>query len=1624
VFNGLAGWLKQRLQDAGNFQPGGAGHGPAVSQIAQQVPHAVQQFSANPGAAYQQAGQALQGYGNHLAQNPQHNFMGYASRDFLGPMLSGYGQTAAHFGQGLQGQNPYHGSAPQVIGQVGQDALNVASLFPAIRLGRLGLAAAEGGLKGLGAKIGQSALINGGYGAGYGATGAMQQQGAKPLDVLKAAGIGGAAGAGLGVATPLAGAAARGATRGAINVGRAVHAQGEGGFIAGPKATGFIQNKAIKAPDRMPRMEVSDNEAAINRTMLDKMHSTAVGKFQAPLSEVLGHPALYEKYPELASMPVVTKHLPGEGSMAAYDTGKGIIAIDPKRVGDSEAALKTTLLHEIQHAIQTKEGFAPGGNYNAIYGSLQEQRAKLLGQVDTFNTQLRNEATKNRWDYKGSSPLYQELLSKRQAVVDKILKLEGQWGGGIGLRENAHTKYSRTAGEAEARAVSNRQNYTQAELNSGQYNLMGGKITRPIPGGNNPYDTAFTGIDPKQLVVKPPIKPGEKVTASLEHPGLDLNSPILSAKSKQSLAKLDATEAKTEQLLKQQGVKVRSSINGEDRWTRPLPDTGPRPPITAKDIHGNIPKEGDTIRYQGVLGGEGTTKVQWAGPYQAKASGKKFPGQWLGNGILNGSRLPFEIVKGESGSADLGANIGGGKPPTGPRSAAGATPEPGGQPSQFTTRMKQDQRIPAKVRKDLTGNYGPITNADTLKAVTAKINADPEGSLAHVLGKDYKPTTNDHAMAMLLAEQARKEGNYGKMSSILQRVGEEAHSPGQAVQILSQWGKTTPEGLVKYAQRIAKSPLPDAQAQHFAQAMEQINKMPEGRDKLIATAQLMKEVANVNPTGAGDKLRALLYYAQLLNPKTAIRNVGGNSIFGAAENVSDAVAAPLDAVKHIVTGKPRSVYMPDLMGQFKAGVMGAKDAAQESVKGVNLSGMGGQTGAYAQRATAFNNPVGRTLDKTMALELSVPDRFAYSATEFQSLKNQLRAAGAPSKLLTPENIRLAKEGKDVGLTMTPDMLERASQLGKYRTFQDDSIPATVLMNLKKGLNIGQSFGAGNFALNYPKTPGNLLARGLDYSPAGFIKTAIDIAKVPMGKDVPPGTITRDLSRALVGQVGLVGTGAALNQLGVITGRPDPNKNVTAAEKALGLGQYKINVSALKRLVLSGFDSSQAKLKAGDTLVSYDWAQPLAFSLTMGANFNETKGTDKGLVGKISASLGKGAGEIVDATNSLAEQPVVQNLTKLGGNGAGLAQGALQVATSAPASFIPTILNQINQLTNNTTRSTYDPSPFGSMGRQVLNKIPGLSENLQPQIGPLGQPNERYQGGSNNAANVFLNPAFVSHYQPNQVLDEASRLQGSTGSTGQFPKIVANNQTVNGQNIRLSPKQVTDLQKFVGTTAATQLPKIISDPGYQAASDTDKAKILTNALSDASSAGKKVILGDLNTTSTNTNKIGAKGQLQAAKDAFDSSGKNYQIVGGNVLTRNAQGTVIVTPKIQYDYEVGAATLINQKSAGNYSGWMQTAQGQLSSIQSQLQDPSVDPLNQLKLQNDASTLISQMQRNSKYGGFTKGKSIRISKGNTPTAKNLSLKVATPKAPHYKVSGSGIKLAKSRSVKVKSIHATHLT
>jgi hypothetical protein len=99
-------------------------------------------------------------------------------------------------------------------------------------------------------------------------------------------------------------------------------------------ATGWFQGA-----DQKWRFEIPDQESfeAAGRT---------------PVGSRVHHPSLLEAYPDLGAVPV--KDNPSLLGAAYYDTPESI------EMGKNEPHL--SMLHELQHAIQKREGFARGGN--------------------------------------------------------------------------------------------------------------------------------------------------------------------------------------------------------------------------------------------------------------------------------------------------------------------------------------------------------------------------------------------------------------------------------------------------------------------------------------------------------------------------------------------------------------------------------------------------------------------------------------------------------------------------------------------------------------------------------------------------------------------------------------------------------------------------------------------------------------------------------------------------------------------------------------------------------------------------------------------------------------------------------------------------------------------------------------------------------------------------------------------------------------------------------------------------------------------------------------------------------------------------------------------------------------
>lgn len=186
---------------------------------------------------------------------------------------------------------------------------------------------------------------------------------------------------------------------------------------------------ALDTPDKMPRFEIPDNAASMMQDAPSQL-SKYPGRRQ---SHIFAHDDLYGAYPESAD--IWTGKIPGEygGSYAGGVMGKSDmvnIGIPKKNIDMNELA--GTNLHELQHAIQQREGFARGGSADAI----ARNPAQYISQSDI--------------EYAQSLPAYARAADKDEFLRDYA-----------GMRlDDPRLAYQRLAGEAEARLTQARMNMT------------------------------------------------------------------------------------------------------------------------------------------------------------------------------------------------------------------------------------------------------------------------------------------------------------------------------------------------------------------------------------------------------------------------------------------------------------------------------------------------------------------------------------------------------------------------------------------------------------------------------------------------------------------------------------------------------------------------------------------------------------------------------------------------------------------------------------------------------------------------------------------------------------------------------------------------------------------------------------------------------------------------------------------------------------------------------------------------------------------------------------------------------------------------------------------------------------
>lgn len=231
----------------------------------------------------------------------------------------------------------------------------------------------------------------------------------------------------------------------------------------------------------MDKVYIDGNATDSEISELSKLDKKLEGVSLRPktLGELLVHTKLFDAYPELANVAVAFVNL-GEAK-GSYNRYSNSIKLN-KNLLVLKNDLKRTLLHEIQHAIQNIENFSGGTNPDRMAQILLENARKNMWQTKDEILSKHPEIKTAIYEYDNEIDHYlfkgnvsdAELKKAYNNVSNKLTGKKGllkKYAESVenyyGVRNNfditSYMAYENSAGEIEARDVSERRNFTTIE---------------------------------------------------------------------------------------------------------------------------------------------------------------------------------------------------------------------------------------------------------------------------------------------------------------------------------------------------------------------------------------------------------------------------------------------------------------------------------------------------------------------------------------------------------------------------------------------------------------------------------------------------------------------------------------------------------------------------------------------------------------------------------------------------------------------------------------------------------------------------------------------------------------------------------------------------------------------------------------------------------------------------------------------------------------------------------------------------------------------------------------------------------------------------------------------------------
>lgn len=730
------------------------------------------------------------------------------------------------------------------------------------------------------------------------------------------------------------------------------------------------------------------------------------------------------------------------------------------------------------------------------------------------------------------------------------------------------------------------------------------------------------------------------------------------------------------------------------------------------------------------------------------------------------------------------------------------------------SKLHQTAELPKDLKEginEIAPEYMVLHNKDLMAKAQKLVNDNPDALRSDLLSRAGKNETNLEALdfenARHLVSKLYKEGKLDEALDLTDLISQKGSKAGQAVQSMSLWAKTTPEGAVRQAQRLiaqynksSKKQLPKLtteQAQEVMDLAVNIHKQTDDRARDVATAQLLKYQSDLIPVNGWQKAKTLRNISLLLNPKTLGRNIVGNGIFNSVDGLSKNLAAGIDGIVSKFTGKSTRAFTPieSTNAAISGAIKGAKEGFQDAKLGIDTrGGIGGRFDLPSQRS--FKDPVLGGLETALDVGLRVPDRAFYQGVLEESVANQLKAQGL-------------KEA-------TPEIIERANKEALEGVFQNDSAMSQAVLGARKSLNKvtnwispnSKTFGLGDMVIPYAQTPANIVQQGINYSPAGLMKAVINGVKGDQRQ------ATLDAARGIIG-TGVMGAGYAGAINGVLNGDYE-DYNVRKNLETINDRPFQVNLP-------------------NDVGISYSQLQPVSIPLSAGTALAQD---DKEKA-------------VQSAIGTITELPMLDSMGKLvrDSQNYGIGTGLTNLMMNVPSQFVPTALNQVNAYVDPIQRETYDPNPVMRGLKQGLNKVPLVSKTLPKKYNVKGEETLKYQSdGVNKAFDVFINPVFVNKKKDDLVMKEVQTLYDTTGEKGSLLYIPERKIKIGVETKELSGKEYSEYSKVLGELTYKKYQQLMNTPRYKNADDESRLKLLGKVKENSKAIAQEELFNKINKNS--------------------------------------------------------------------------------------------------------------------------------------------------------------------------------